>query len=370
MFKALAIALLLATLATAAPHKRAPTVIDTKQVLAEIDQDKFGSTILSAVALNMAVESPIEEITLLIDEILTSISNDQASADEKNRTDQATCDETINGLVGQIREHKDAIDTLTQSISDNEEILTQARIDLNQANQDYDETVAAIDQGTQQREAEHARWADEDYQNSISIATLEEGVKLINHMIHGVAFAQIKSRYDKVLEKLRDNQNKHASLFKPLITSLTQLATRLNYENVMKILELLQNIRSGIVEEQTIARQAEERAQADWEVLLAHLTQQKQSLAEKINRLNALIQSTQDLLGRLRESLEFHTTELAQDEATLGAQKAWCNEQSTTYLSETAERDRETEILEKLKDHIAERYTAVAEYIDSRTGEF
>ena len=41
----------------------------------------------------------------------------------------------------------------------------------------------------------------------------------------------------------------------------------------MKILELLQNIRAGIVEEQTISRQAEERAQADWEVLLAHLTQ-------------------------------------------------------------------------------------------------
>jgi len=69
-------------------------------------------------------------------------------------------------------------------------------------------------------------------------------------MIHGVAFTQIKSRYDKVLEKLRDNESKHASIFKPLITSLTQLATKLNYENVMKILELLNNIRAGIVEEQ------------------------------------------------------------------------------------------------------------------------
>jgi len=187
-------------------------------------------------------------------------------------------------------------------------------------------------------------------------------------MIHGVAFAQIKSRYDKVLEKLRDNQNKHASLFKPLITSLTQLATKLNYENVMKILELLQNIRAGIVEEQTLSRQAEERAQADWEVLLSHLTQQKQSLAEKINRLNALIESTTELLERLRESLEFHQTELAEDESTLAAQKAWCLEQSTTYLTETAERDRETEILEKLKDHLAERFGAVQEYVESRTG--
>jgi enoyl-[acyl-carrier-protein] reductase (NADH) len=273
MYKTLAIVLLFATLAVAAPHRRTATVLDTKQVLAEIDQDKFGSTILSTVALNIAVESPFEEITLLIDEILTEINNDQAAADEKNRTDQATFDETINGLVNQIREHKDAIETLTSSIKDNEEILQQAKIDLNQANQDYDETIQAIETGTAQREAEHSRWADEDYENSISIATLEEGVKLINHIIHGVAFAQIKSRYDKVLDKLRDNQNKHASLFKPLITSLTQLATKLNYENVIKILELLQNIRNGIVEEQTISRQAEERAQADWEVLLTHLTQ-------------------------------------------------------------------------------------------------
>jgi chromosome segregation ATPase len=323
MYKTLAIVLLFATLAVAAPHRRTATVLDTKQVLAEIDQDKFGSTILSTVALNIAVESPFEEITLLIDEILTEINNDQAAADEKNRTDQATFDETINGLVNQIREHKDAIETLTSSIKDNEEILQQAKIDLNQANQDYDETIQAIETGTAQREAEHSRWADEDYENSISIATLEEGVKLINHIIHGVAFAQIKSRYDKVLDKLRDNQNKHASLFKPLITSLTQLATKLNYENVIKILELLQNIRNGIVEEQTISRQAEERAQADWEVLLTHLTQQKQSLTEKINRLNALIQSTTDLLGRLNESLEFHTAELAGDESTLAAQKAW-----------------------------------------------
>lgn len=84
---------------------------------------------------------------------------------------------------------------------------------------------------------------------AIDIATLEEGVKLITHMIHGVAFSQIETRYDKLLDKMRTTESKHSTLFKPLITSLTQLATKLNYENVMKILELLNNIRAGIVEE-------------------------------------------------------------------------------------------------------------------------
>jgi len=49
-------------------------------------------------------------------------------------------------------------------------------------------------------------------------------------------------------------------MFKPLISSLTQLATKLNYENVMKILELLNNIRTSIVEEREAARVAEEKA--------------------------------------------------------------------------------------------------------------
>jgi hypothetical protein len=54
---------------------------------------------------------------------LDQISNDQAGADEKNRTDQAVCDETISTLVQEIREHREAIATLTSSIADNEDIL-------------------------------------------------------------------------------------------------------------------------------------------------------------------------------------------------------------------------------------------------------
>lgn len=52
-------------------------------------------------------------------------------------------------------------------------------------------------------------------------------------MIHGVAFSQIKARYDKVVDKLKATNDKHATLFKPLITSLLQLTNKLNYENVM-----------------------------------------------------------------------------------------------------------------------------------------
>jgi len=66
-------------------------------------------------------------------------------------------------------------------------------------------------------------------------------------MLHGVAFSQIETRYNKVLSQLKESKGNHAALFKPLVTSLTQLATKLNYENVMNILNLLADIRSSIV---------------------------------------------------------------------------------------------------------------------------
>lgn len=92
----------------------------------------------------------------------------------------------------------------------------------------------------------------------MQIATLEEGVKLIQHMVHGVAFAQIKTRYDKVMDKLKATDNKRATLYKPLILALSQLTSKLNYENVMQILDLLNNLRAGIESEQVEARMAEE----------------------------------------------------------------------------------------------------------------
>merc|ERR1712150_437444 len=109
---------------------------------------------------------------------------------------------------------------------------------------------------------------------------LDEGVKLINHMLHGVAFSQIQARYEKVLDKLKESKS-HASLFKPLVTQLTQLASKLNYENVMNILNLLNEIRSSIAQRQAEDRAAEEQAQAEWEAALKILEAQKNSLADK-----------------------------------------------------------------------------------------
>lgn len=59
-----------------------------------------------------------------------------------------------------------------------------------------------IEDGTRQRETEHQEWANKDYELSVDITTVEEGVRLVQHMLHGVSFAQVEGKFNKVVEKL------------------------------------------------------------------------------------------------------------------------------------------------------------------------
>lgn len=157
-------------------------------------------------------------------------------------------------------------------------------------------------------------------------------------MVHGVAFAQIKGRYEKVLDKLANNKSKQSQLFKPIVLSLSQLASKLNFENVQKILELLANIRASLVDTQETDRSNESRAQHDWEVLDGELNQQKVQLSEKKARLSALITNTQQILTQLISSLEERKVELENAQASLNETSDWCARTERFYEEDTEER--------------------------------
>jgi len=96
------------------------------------------------------------------------------------------------------------------------------------------------------------------------------------------------------------------------------------------------------------------------------LTDQKQALAEKKSRLNSLISSTEDILTQSEASLSFHTQIQIKLEAGELDQETWCEAVSSLYVSETNERSRQTDVLERLQEHINDKWSSVAEYLQTR----
>jgi len=128
-----------------------------------------------------------------------NIEKAQDQADKDNATEQAACDKdaaTYAELISTITRNIESDKTV---IAENEVILATAIKTLAQAEQDWESVVKSIEVGTAQREAEHKEWAQKDYELSIDITTVEEGIRLVEHMLHGVAFVDIESRYNKVL---------------------------------------------------------------------------------------------------------------------------------------------------------------------------
>jgi hypothetical protein len=349
--------------AYAGNNKNQHAKVDTRTILAEMETSKFGTTILNFLSMNS--DLPVTEVQTTINEVLDSLQNRQAESDDNNSSNEALCEDVIARFNAQIAAQTDSVTSIGNSIESNEELLEQAKLDLNLAATDYDETVNALETGHAQREAEHARWVDIDYEHTTAISQIDESIKLIKHMIHGVTFAQIKPRFEKVQENLKKT-NKFSTLFKPLILGLSELATKLNYENVVQILDLLNNINSSLAQSQRDYTNTENTQASDWAALENHLSNQKASLADKKSRLNALITSTEAILVQSRRSLAFHQNSLVKAQGNLENQENWCQTVGDLYVSETNERNQQTDVLTRLSEHLQERWGSVAEYLQTR----
>lgn len=86
--------------------------------------------------------------------------------------------------------------------------------------------------------------------------------------------------------------------------------------------------------------------------MLSHLEATKKQLTEKRSRLEAQIEATTKLLAELRKSLENNKVTLENLKEDLAKKIEWCDAQSAEYLAGTAERERELDILNQLREHM------------------
>jgi len=357
---------LIALVFGASAQKKTVQKVDTHTVLSEMETSKFGSSILNFLALQTSAgEVDVSDVQEVITDFLDTLQEEQADDDTRHNQHEAVCDELITTIGNQLKSEREIVESLGNAIETNTEILEGAKRDLNLAASDYDETVSALEAGNAQREAEHAHWVDIDYEHEVAEVALDESIKLIKHLIHGVTFAQIKPRFDKVQESLKQS-NKFGTLFKPLIVSLSELATKLNYENVVAILDLLNNILGALQQSRADYARTEQTQADDWAELESHLTDQKNALSDKKSRLNALITATEEIISQSRDSLEFHNNQVVRLQAAWDEQDHWCTLVFEIYDNNTLERTRQTDILTRLEEHVNERYGSVTEFLQKR----
>ncbi|EGR28336.1 secretory granule protein t4-b, putative [Ichthyophthirius multifiliis] len=331
--------------------------------LSEIQKETFGQTMLNAIQMNMNSNNSPELIRALLEQIIHQLAGDQEQADNRIEEVRSSYRENLDSLSNRITQTTNTITSLENSIKLNKVSLDDAKTQLIQAQSDYDNTVNSIDVGTKERAEANQKWKESDAELTETLASVDEATKLIQHMLNGVSFVQVKSRFDKVFDKLKNNQSKQASLFRPLVMALSQISNKLDYNNVQKILNLLNSLRQSLADVQNNNKNVEERQSKQWDEDLVLLLQHKKRYYEQILEKNTLIGNLESSISRETLSLANNRLTLDTLENELKAVKLQYNNDEEHYTKFSTERERETDILEKLNDYLAVKFGAVSEFL-------
>lgn len=305
--------------------------------LKKLDKSHFGNTILSTIAIHLSTESPIEDVSTLLSEIRQQLQDDQTAEDLQNSTNQAICDKNI-------QEFQNNIDLLSQTLSSNEQLLSDTQELLIKANDNYEQTLTDLasnnerySQGETSRLQENSDYLTKMQDHEAALEAVAEAQQLVQSLRNGALFIQLRNKFNKITTKLKEHKTKHF-LYQPIIKSLTELASRADQETVNKILALLQSLADALNESKTSEENTEEKRKADWEQLSQDLLEERQTLTQKKQGIEENIDSYSNIIRDTENKINQYTSELENNKKMLQGQEAWCEETRNNYLSNTDER--------------------------------
>jgi hypothetical protein len=92
-------------------------------LLAELDNDHFGSTILSTISVHLSAEAPVEQITALLESVRANIKIDQKQANQRFAVSIAGCNLEIPQYKRSTKYHAAQLSSYKSLLSSNTALL-------------------------------------------------------------------------------------------------------------------------------------------------------------------------------------------------------------------------------------------------------
>jgi hypothetical protein len=133
-----AVVVLALTLALAMGAQKLHKFENSKQVLAEMNKNAFGHSVLSMVQLATSTGDGVDQINLLLQNIAAQLNQQQTNADKVHENDAATCEKLINDMESAIVYHETQIVAVTKLRDDTTEALSEAEREVRTATSDLE----------------------------------------------------------------------------------------------------------------------------------------------------------------------------------------------------------------------------------------
>ncbi|CAK58021.1 unnamed protein product (macronuclear) [Paramecium tetraurelia] len=346
------------TLILAVATARVTKTESPKEVLAQINKDSFGNSVLSVLQLQLATGGPVGEIQILLNNIASQLNGDQKKADKVHESDTVAFEKIIADLEQEIAYHQTQIVALSNLRDSTTEALGEAEAEVRVVTSDIANNEKSFADESATRQSQHDTWVRKDAEHVDQMDAIDEASKIVQHLQAGVAFAQLKSRFEKVQAKLMES--KHA-LFKPLINAFDLISLKGRQQEHHQDLRTLGSNQITIGCQQSIltCHRRKTSCQLGSSKFPFRLVERKAFLENSIVQFKVTIQEAV-------EDLEDQTLFLEDAEDSLAIQERWAAEQESQYEAQTFEREQQLEVVERLQEVLTQKLSAASEFLQIR----
>jgi hypothetical protein len=323
---------------------------------------------LSTIAIHMTTGAPLEEIEVLLANVRQDLIDQQANDDETWQEAEANGNDLLEQFDN-LRNYHNA------ERENNENILEENQNNLQVASQDLDNTNTAIDnnarrleEGQETRDVRHQEWENLNQEYEDAIEAVDEAITLVRHLRAGSSFIQLKGRFQKVQNKFTEHvkKSKHAHLYTPIISALTQLASKADQDTIRRILDLLADLRDALVNSKAADGAIEDTESEDWENLRNDLENERETLNAKRSALESAIQTFQSIVEESSENIEYHTVQYENANDNWDSENEYVENLRQQYEGTKAARDTELDIITRLNEHFQDKIKGLKEYLINR----
>jgi DNA repair exonuclease SbcCD ATPase subunit len=347
----IAIALVLAL--AAATTSKISKELNGYALFERLEKDDFGKKILDTVALQLKNKSPVTDISQLLNNIRVDIQNEQRKADSAYAGQQRECEETIDDLNGRINAATDDINEAAFAINKLNTRVNTYTVDIENKAAQIQILGEKDQQLREERQEDAAAFAQRQGQTREVVAALD----LIIPRLKSIQATGDEEEALIELGKIGKSNPIHA---------LVQVATSLDQDALLIVIQKLEAIRDSLVESLDEDQENEEETIEDYELLLGEIdnvrtnleTARAQSQQEN-EEAQAQLQSQRSRLGAARQ--EF-------DNASEGKQLKGeeCDNYDVRYTTETNKRVAQLEVISQILNILATKLDSLDSYVKYR----
>jgi chromosome segregation ATPase len=321
--------------------------------LQSIDGSDFGKKLLDTITLQLKSKAPLGEISRLLKQIETELTEQQRKDDANHNEEERTC---------------------AKRIAQYEAAITQASATIHDEQFNIRQYERAIQLGEGQKASHESTIKVLSDREDLLRKTFKE-----DQDDHAKRIAQQKAVIDALtqiipeLERLRPHGNVQQALVELAkigranpIGALLQVAMTLDAGALQRVIQHLQKLKKSVEASIADDENSQRTAEANFKAMMDELAKQKAQVKEALARTVADIEANKSKKAASEKALKTARKDrkLAQD----GKQKttAACDEKRSRYNAQKASRQKEIDIVNKVLTIIATKLMTMQEYIKKR----